>query len=109
MARTVNEKSPIIFTVVLTDEEGAPLVPSTAEWRVDDVLSSTEVVGWTNIPGPTDTLIVTVAGEYNMIIDEENTREGRVFGIRINDGLEGEAHDEYKFHVLNLFAPESAE
>lgn len=107
-ARTVNEKSPLYMTVGFQDENGDPLIPTTAEWRLDDRETDAEIVGWTNMPTPAASMSVLIPAANHTIVDEEKVREKRTFGIRSNGGLAAEAHQEYHYHVLNLYAPSGA-
>ncbi len=99
--RTVNELSPLQMTMTFTDENGDPLTPSTAEWRLDDPTNG-QVVDWTTIAGATATTVITIEAQYNKIFDSTVVREARQFSVRINDGLPSEAHEEFKYHVINL-------
>ncbi len=105
MGNTVKERSPLFMTLVFKDENGAPLVPTTVEWRLDDRESDTEIIPWTILASPAATMAVTIPGINNTIVTETNIRERRTFGIRLNDGLPAEAHDQLHYHVLNLFGP----
>lgn len=105
MARTVNERSPLYMTVAFTDENGDPLVPSSVEWRLDDLELETTIVDWTNLPAPSSTMSVVIGATKNTIVDEDNVREERMFGVRVDNGLDTEAHAEYKYHVINLRGP----
>ena len=102
---TVNEKSPLRMTLIFTDFDGAPLIPTTVEWRLDDLTNDTEVVAWTNIPGPASTMTVVIPGANNIIGDETHVKEVQLFGVRADDGLIGEAHSEYSYNVANLSGP----
>lgn len=102
MSRTVNEKSPLYMTLTFTDENEDPLIPSTVEWRLDDTEQGTEVVAWTAVPSPASTMNMVVPAEHNLIVDEDKIREARMYGIRVNFGLQSEAHAQYKYHVLNM-------
>ena len=111
MTNTVNEKSPLCMTMTFKDEDAAPLVPATAEWRlddVDDIDNAIEIVDWTALTGMASTMKVTIPSTNNVIVNEENVREARMFGVRINVGLDSEAHQQYKYHVLNLRGPSGA-
>ena len=105
MARTVNEKSPLYMTVTFTDEVGDPLIPQTVDWRLDDHETGAEIVAWTPLGGVAATMNLTIPSTYNVIEDETSIREQRTFGIRANDGLAAEAHEEFHYHVLNLHGP----
>ena len=101
MARTVNEKSPLRLTINCTDYDGSPLTPSTLEWRLDGE-DGTELVAWTNVPGPAAETNVIVGASDHGISDQEKVREQRVFGVRIDFGLATEAHDQYCYQVVNM-------
>jgi len=105
MTNAVNEKSPLYLTFTFKDEVGAPLVPTTVEWRLDNVETGTQVVDWTNIGSPASSMAHTIPGTNNTIVNTLNVREERAFGLRLNAGLPAEAHQEFKYHVINLFAP----
>ncbi len=107
MATTVKEKSPLFMTMVFKDELGVLLVPTTVEWRLDDKETepAVEIVPWTAIPAPTSTMTLTIPGSDNFINDETKVKEARMFGIRVDDGLIGEAHDEFPYDVINVTGP----
>ena len=107
-AKTVNEQSPLCITMTFTDEDGAPLIPSTVEWRLDDIEINVEIVGWTPLVGMLSTMKHTIPADNNVIVDESKTREARMFGVRINDTLQSEAHSQFKYHVVNLVGPSGA-
>lgn len=108
MSATVNEKSPLFLTLTFTDEVGAPLIPSTVDWRLDDLEQDLEIVGWTALVGPAASMTLTVPATNNIINDTTKVREARMLGIRINENLLLEAHEQRKYHVLNLFGPSGA-
>jgi len=102
---TVNEKSPIFMTVNFTDENGAPLVPTSVDWRLDDMTNNTEIVPWTVFAGPASTMTLTILGSNNVIDNQVHVKELHVFGIRVDDGLPGEGYSELSYNVLNLIGP----
>ena len=102
MARTVNEKSPLYMTIVFTDEVGDPLVPTKAEWRLDDHDNDSQVVDWTTLASPASTMNMIIEGTNHIIGDETNVKEKRVYGIRVNGGGQGEAYDEFHYNIVNL-------
>ncbi len=101
----VNEKSPLFMTMTFEDETGAPLTPTTVEWRLDDKTNGVEVVPWTSLPSPSSTMNVTVPGADNAIADEAHVQELQIFGIRVDNGQPGEGHAELAYNVLNLSGP----
>ncbi len=93
------------MTMVFTDEDNLPLVPSTVDWRLDDKTNDVEVVAWTSLAGPASTMVITVPGSNNLIDDEEHVVEKHTFGVRVDDGLVGEAYAELTYNVANLSGP----
>ncbi len=102
---SVNEKSPVFMTMSFKDELDVPLIPSTVDWRLDDKTNNEEIQPWTSIPTPSATMTLTVPGDDNVINDEANIKEEHVFGIRVDDGLPGEAYSELLYNVVNLIGP----
>lgn len=105
MTVSVNEKSPIFITIVFTDELGDPLIPQTVDWRLDDRTNDIEIQPWTPLASPASTMSFTIAGDKNVITDEEHVKEVQIFGVRVDDGLAGEGHAEVIYNVLNLTGP----
>lgn len=104
---TVNEKSPIYITINFKDEVGDPLIPTTVDWRLDDVThdTETEIVAWTALTSPAATMTLVVPGSNNAIVDEDHIVENRVLGVRADSGLGSEAHAEIAYDVINLVGP----
>ncbi len=105
--QTVNEKSPLYMTMKFEDENGADIVPTTVEWRLDDMEEDppAEIVAWTSIPAPAATMNVTIPGSDNLISDTTKSREEQMFGIRIDDGMDTEGYQQFQYNVLNLVGP----
>lgn len=96
------------MTMNFRDELDAPLIPNTVEWRLDDKTNNTEIVPWTVVPTPAATMTLTIPGDNNTIEDETHVKEMQIFGLRLDDGLPGEAHQELLYNVLNLVGPTGA-
>ncbi len=94
--------------MIFTDQAGDPLIPATVEYRLDDRTNNTEIVPWTSLPSPASTMNFTIAGDKNTIEDESHVKEIQIFGIRLDEGLAGEAHSELIYNVINLVGPTGA-
>ena len=101
----VPEKSPVFMKLEFTDELEAPLSPTAVDWRLDDKTKGVEVVPWTPLPGPASTMNFTIPGSNNTIESELHVVEIMAVGIRVDDGLVGEAHSEFQYTILNLTGP----
>ena len=91
--------------MVFTDELGAPLIPATVDYRIDDRTNGTLIVDWTALPTPAATMNFTIPGDKNTIEDEDHVKEVQIFGVRVDDGLPGEGHSELIYNVINLVGP----
>ncbi len=108
MTNTVNEKSPLYITVIFKNEDGDSLVPTTVDWRLDDRESDSEIVDWTSLGTPAASMSLVLEASNNLIVSESSTRERRALGIRVDDGLSTEAHQEFQYYVQNLLGPTGA-
>lgn len=101
MADTVNEKSPYRVSMAFTDFDDQPVAPTSVDWRLEDE-DGNELKSWTALGGPAANMSVVVGGSFHVISDDNRTKEGRVFGVRIDDGLSTEGYEEFHYQVMNL-------
>lgn len=101
-ALTIDENSPVFVTVSFTDENGAPTVPTTVDWRLDDLSNKVQVKDWTVLT-PANPLTFSIRASDNGIIDTNRDSELKEAVIRIDDGFATEAHKSVKYTVTNLF------
>lgn len=100
--QVINEQSALFLTFTFTDENGDPIVPSTIEWRLDDITNDTEVVGWTNIGSPATSVNVTISAQNNLISNQDNVYETRRVTVRIDEGQSTEGNQEKEYRIKNL-------
>ncbi len=98
---SINEQSALFLTFTFTDENGAPLIPTSADWRLDDLTNDVEVVPWTSLT-PASTIQVTVSAQDNLIATQTNVHEKRVATVRMNEGLSTEANERKFYRIKNL-------
>lgn len=100
--QVIREKSPLHATLAFTDEAGDAVVPTTAEWRIDDKASGDEVVDWTSIATVTNPVSIVVPASSNALLDQASVSEVRTLTIRIDVGLLSEAHQDIEYKIRNL-------
>ena len=103
----VNEKSSLFLVFSFTDEEGAPVIPTTIDWRVDkvdDPHNPVQIQDWTAIGVPAATVSVQIAGNVNTISDQTKTFEHRAVTVRMDESLSTIAHQEKLYRIKNLSA-----
>lgn len=103
MTTTVREGSALFFTFAFTDENGDPVTPISIDWRIDDVDSGTEVVGWTAVGSPASSVNVQVNPASNAIIDQTKVVEKRILTVRMDNGQLTQAFETKHYRVQNLY------
>ncbi len=104
----VNEHSTWFTTVSFTDENGDPVVPTSASYRVDDVGTGAQVRDDTDIPSPEAETEIMWAPSDTAILDESHPYETRrmtvswTYPTALSPSEEGEGHAEYLLNVVNL-------
>lgn len=101
----VNERSTWITDISFTDENGDPVVPSIASYRVDDVGTDVEIRDDTTItfdspPGPF--VSVEWTKEDTSILDERHPYETRRMTVSWEYDTDKHGNAEYLLNVRNL-------
>jgi hypothetical protein len=104
----VNERSTWFTTVSFTDENGDPVVPATATYRIDDVGSGQQVRDTTDIdPLETESQIMWEPSDTE-ILDEANAYETRrmtvswTYTTAASPSVDGVGNAEYLLNIINL-------
>jgi len=103
----VNENSTLFLTFTFTDEVGDPVVPTSIDWRVDNIddpHNPVQILDWAVVGVPAASVGIQVPAAQNGITDQTNVLEKRVVTVRMNDGLSSEAHDSKNYLIKNLKA-----
>lgn len=100
----VNERSTAYLTVTPKDKTGTAQAPTTLTYRVDDVLTGTEILDDTVISGPGSTVELTLKPEYNRILSATNTAERRRVTVTAVYGVDDQVCSEYVYEIVNLAA-----
>jgi hypothetical protein len=103
---TVNELSAAFLTFTFKDEKDADVIPATIDWRVDDVDSGTEIIGWTVVAVPAASVEVQIAPADNAILDATKVYEPRRVTVRVDSTLSTQSFEDKTYNLRNLgFAP----
>lgn len=105
-----NERSVAIINIAFTDENGDPVVPSSATYQIDDVGSGTAIRAATAI-SPLDTDVdIALTSEDLVILDETKPYETRrvtfewVYNTDTSPSISASGNKEYFLNVANLHA-----
>jgi hypothetical protein len=77
-----NEKTTLLITVTFRDESRELIVPSTVEYRIDDIHSKTMIRNWTSLTPTDSTMDIEVTDEENALISSKRTYEDRMLTVR---------------------------
>lgn len=79
----------------------APTAPTTVRYRVDDLSTNQEMVGWTSVTAATE-VIINVAASANVINDQTDNRERRQITVEADAGLSTATRDQRTYFVENI-------
>jgi len=99
---SVNEKSSSVVTADFTDENGAPVTPATASYRIDDVVSGTEIKGDTAFVPVSSSHDIKISSNENRILNPELKKDVRIVTVQFTFGADGAGSGQYKYEVINL-------
>lgn len=103
---TCNERSTFPVEIAFLDENGDPVTPDSATYRVDDEAARTNIVSSTAISPLAETVDIIISSDQNYIIRSRRPYEVRTVTVEFNYTAEhGPAHatSEYKYKLLNLY------
>ena len=98
---TFNEEQYATFTVRPVDKNGGVFTPTTARYRLDDLESRTELVGWTTLTASTK-MTITIKPNENRVLVKSHKREKKVLTVEIDFGLDTSSPEQHEYWVKNL-------
>ena len=97
----VNERSTAYLTVTPKDKTGTAQAPTALTYRVDDVLTGTEILPDTSV-APGATVEITLTPEQNRILSGAHAVERRRVTVTAAFGAADQVCSEYVYEVVNL-------
>lgn len=99
-----NERTTVIITVNFLDENGDPVTPDSATYRIDDEDNRANILPATAIGSLSDSVDLEITPEQNTIIRRRNDYEIRTVTVEWDyDGSTKHGTAEYKYKLLNLY------
>jgi len=101
----INELSSLFLTFVFTDEVGDPVVPTTIDWRVDNVDDPhipVQILDWAIVSGVAASVNVQIAGNNNGITNADEIWEKRLVTVRMDSTLSTQAFQQKFYRIKNL-------
>lgn len=99
----VNERSTAYLTVTPKDKAGAAQAPTTMTYRIDDVLTGTEILADTSV-APGSVVEIPLTPEQNRMLSAVNSVERRRVTVTAAYGISDQVCSEYVYEVVNLAA-----
>lgn len=100
----VNERSTYFITVSFLDEDGDPVTPDSATYRLDNLTRpKTNILPATAFPSLSTSVDIIVTSDQNQIYGSRNAYEVREMTVEFD--YDGDKHGtaKYTYKVLNLY------
>lgn len=100
-----NERCTVFITVSFFDEDGTPVTPDSATYRIDSLqgLRGTVVLPATAISPLSTTTDLEITPDQNQIIRQRNAYEIKVVTVEFEYGSDRRGTSEYRYKVINLY------
>lgn len=101
----VNERSTSFITVAFTDEDGNPVTPDAATYRLDNISRPiTAILPATAFPSLAASVDIEITSDQNQIYRNRNVFEVREMTVEFDyDGSTKHGTAKYRYKVLNLY------
>jgi hypothetical protein len=98
-----NERATTFITVTFTDEDGIPVTPDAATYRIDDEASRTNVQAATSVSPLSTSVDLEITSEQNAILRPRKPFEIRTVTVEFDYGAGKHGTAQYKYKLLNLY------
>jgi hypothetical protein len=99
-----SERSTVVITVAFTDDDGAPVTPDSATYRIDDRASRTSILPVTAIGSLASSVDLTITSEQNAIIRSRKEYEIRTITVEFDyNGSTKHGTAQYEYKLVNLY------
>lgn len=99
----INEKSTFVIRLGFKDGSAQAVTPTTGRYRIDDVASDTEILGWTDFTPSAATHDLTITSAQNAIIDSGRASEKKLVTVDVTYGTDSKRiTGDYTYGVKNL-------
>lgn len=98
----INEGATAILTLSFFDEEDEEVIPTSAEYKIIDVISGTVIKDWAEFHPNETTHNLAITPTENRILDQCNMYEDRLVTVKFEYGVSSEGTEEIEYRVKNL-------
>lgn len=100
---SVNELSACYVTATYFDQNGAPYIPSTVLWKLDDITNNVNIVAWTSIGTPTASDVIAISSPQNALGNVANKVEKRQVELMITAPGGAIRYDYITYDLINIY------
>ena len=98
----VNEKTSCTINTAYADEKGAPVIPTSGTYRIDDLVTNTAILGPTSLPSLAASVDIPITIAQNAMVNAALDRETHILTTTWTYGIGKGGNDEYRFEVTAL-------
>jgi archaellum component FlaG (FlaF/FlaG flagellin family) len=104
MSNMLNEKSTGYVTVKFYGKDGVLQSPSSVSYRIDDVMTGTEIKGLTSVIAPSSEIEIILSPADNLIVTPRLSSERHRLTVIATYGANDQLTESIEFTVRNLSA-----
>jgi hypothetical protein len=97
-----NEKSTLVITVTFKDENNELVIPTSAEYRIDDVNSGNMIRDWTPMPSLASSVDIVISASESSIIASKRIYEDKELTVRFTYSANKAGSAQQLFRVRNM-------
>lgn len=95
------ERSGFSTTAYFRDNDNAASAPTTVHYRIDDIVSETNITDWTSVSAGVS-VTITITPTENRMVNNINETERRQLTVSADKGLSTESRDTLLWRVVNI-------
>ena len=99
----INERTTLFLTISFFDEDGDPVTPDSATYRVDYKPTQTAIVPVTNLTGLSTTKDIEITSAQNAMINGNHRIETHKVTVEFTYNTSRHGTNEYEYQIRNLY------
>lgn len=99
---TVDEGNTSILVMTFKDHNLNEVIPESASYRIDDLISGTTIKAWTTFYPAAATHEIVVTNTENGLVNQMNASEDRLVTVRWTYDTNKQGVKEYRYSLLNM-------
>ena len=101
---TVDEGNTSILVLTFKDHEMLEVIPETATYRIDDLISGTNIKAWTPFFPAAATHEIVITSAENGLVNQANASEDRLVTVKWTYDTNKQGVKEYQYTLQNMRA-----